>query len=402
MIGRNTILIKFYLIFVFVVFSSCSSKNAPKKQSFLSNPVAKIDYTFKKNKNQDYNLNIYYEIDCSSFMYEKDEKNKYFANVDVIFQLIEPKSQNEIDRKLSELTIFRDSFDEIRNKNFHNGKIDFIVNSHPLELNIKVIDLKTKSFWSKNFKIDINDDSKLISNLILYYQLDTQNKIINDSVDENVSKINCKFDYTGFSDSKKINVIAYNAIDTIFNEVIFVNEFDTQYEIEIPINQFELGNINVKVSDGESNSMKIFSKVSSIASNFWLNDTKIIRTVMRYILPFKVYKKSKSMTDTESLIFFKNYWKKLDPEQSTDENELLIELDQRLKKVNSRFQEMSTDGWNTERGRIYIIYGEPNSIRTERNPNSNNIRELWSYQNGKIFIFEENSFGRFYLINNEF
>ena len=63
---------------------------------------------------------------------------------------------------------------------------------------------------------------------------------------------------------------------------------------------------------------------------------------------------------------------------------------------------MSTQGWNTERGRVYIIYGEPNSIRTERNPNTNNIRELWSYQNGKIFIFEENSFGRFYLINNNF
>ena len=123
---------------------------------------------------------------------------------------------------------------------------------------------------------------------------------------------------------------------------------------------------------------------------------------MRYVRPYKIFKKSKSMTDSESLIFFKNYWLKLDPEQSTIENELLIELDQRLKKVNSRFQEMSTQGWNTERGRVYIIYGEPNSIRTERNPNTNNIRELWSYQNGKIFIFEENSFGRFYLINNNF
>ena len=80
----------------------------------------------------------------------------------------------------------------------------------------------------------------------------------------------------------------------------------------------------------------------------------------------------------------------------------LIELNSRLKKVNSRFKEMSTEGYNTDRGRIYIMNGEPISIRTEHNPSNNNIREIWSYKSGNIYIFEENSFGRYYLVNGGF
>ena len=402
MTGKNTTLNNFFFSIIFLLFLGCSSNDSLKKTNYLSNPVLDLDYTISEKENQKYNLNLYYEIDCSSLMYEKNKQGEYFANVEVIFQLIEPKSENEIDRKLSELTIIKNSFEKIRNQNIHSGKIDFIIDSYPLELNIKVVDSKTKLFWNKKFQIDGSDNNKLISNIILYYKQENKKRIITDSVNHEVDLVNCQFDYFASSNSKKLNIFAFTEKDTIIKKNIPINTIGNGYDIEIPINKFDPGKISIKVSDGESNRIKSFSKLSLDDFNFWSNDIKIIRTIMRYVLPYKIFKKSKSMTDSESLIFFKNYWLKLDPEQSTSENELLIELDQRLKKVNSRFQEMSTQGWNTERGRVYIIYGEPNSIRTERNPNTNNIRELWSYQNGKIFIFEENSFGRFYLINNNF
>ena len=63
---------------------------------------------------------------------------------------------------------------------------------------------------------------------------------------------------------------------------------------------------------------------------------------------------------------------------------------------------MSTDGFKTDRGMIYIINGEPELIKTEHNPNSNNIREIWTYQSGNIYMFEENSFGRYYLVSGGF
>ena len=58
--------------------------------------------------------------------------------------------------------------------------------------------------------------------------------------------------------------------------------------------------------------------------------------------------------------------------------------------------------WNTDRGKTYIINGEPISIRTEINPQTNNMREIWNYQSGRIYVFEQNSFGRYYMINDGF
>ena len=107
--------------------------------------------------------------------------------------------------------------------------------------------------------------------------------------------------------------------------------------------------------------------------------------------------------DVDEMIFFlKIYWESLDPEKDTSRNDLLIELNKRIKKVDSRFQEAKTKGWDTDRGKTYIVNGEPASIRTEINPNTNNLREIWNYKSGKVYIFEQNSFGRYYLINDGF
>ncbi|MAX09528.1 MAG: hypothetical protein CMG13_01530 [Candidatus Marinimicrobia bacterium] len=123
---------------------------------------------------------------------------------------------------------------------------------------------------------------------------------------------------------------------------------------------------------------------------------------MRYVLPYKEYKKIKKMEDSEMIFYLKNYWNLLDPNPNSSENELLVELSARIKRVNSRFQESKTDGWNTDRGKTYIINGEPISIRTEINPQTNNMREIWNYQSGRIYVFEQNSFGRYYMINDGF
>ncbi len=51
---------------------------------------------------------------------------------------------------------------------------------------------------------------------------------------------------------------------------------------------------------------------------------------------------------------------------------------------------MGKEGWKTDRGRVYIMYGEPNEI--ERYPNQTQTRpyEIWSYydlEGGVRFVF---------------
>ena len=55
------------------------------------------------------------------------------------------------------------------------------------------------------------------------------------------------------------------------------------------------------------------------------------------------------------------------------------------------------------RGKIFIIHGKPRASTSEYNPNTNINRLIWTYESGKIFIFEDRgSFGHYYLVNQGF
>jgi len=55
---------------------------------------------------------------------------------------------------------------------------------------------------------------------------------------------------------------------------------------------------------------------------------------------------------------------------------------------------MGREGYRTDRGRVYIMYGPPDD--NERHPNESDMRpyEIWSYHNiqgGVIFVFVQRS-----------
>ncbi|MFH0990727.1 MAG: GWxTD domain-containing protein [bacterium] len=77
---------------------------------------------------------------------------------------------------------------------------------------------------------------------------------------------------------------------------------------------------------------------------------------------------------------------------------------QRVVAANQRFRAMSKEGWSTDRGRVFILYSEPDHI--ERYPSSDNNKpyETWQYysiEGGVQFIFVDRSgFGEYLLVNS--
>ena len=59
---------------------------------------------------------------------------------------------------------------------------------------------------------------------------------------------------------------------------------------------------------------------------------------------------------------FAEFWRKRDPTLGTVENEVLREFYRRVHVANVRFTGMRREGWRTDRGRIYIQFGEPDQI----------------------------------------
>jgi GWxTD domain-containing protein len=73
-------------------------------------------------------------------------------------------------------------------------------------------------------------------------------------------------------------------------------------------------------------------------------------------------KLKKIKTFEERLKAFNEFWLQRDPTPGTLQNELKLEFYRRVGIANDRFTVMRREGWRTDRGRIYIQYGEPDQI----------------------------------------
>lgn len=95
---------------------------------------------------------------------------------------------------------------------------------------------------------------------------------------------------------------------------------------------------------------------------------------------------------------FMEFWKKKDPNPNTTRNEKMEEYYERVEYANKHFKHY-TEGWRTDMGMIYIIFGAPSSV--DRHPFDSNAKpyEVWSYFDlNYTFVFvDETGFGDYRL-----
>jgi GWxTD domain-containing protein len=97
---------------------------------------------------------------------------------------------------------------------------------------------------------------------------------------------------------------------------------------------------------------------------------------------------------------FREFWDELDPTPNTERNEAFEEYYDRIEYANSKFRSYA-QGWQTDMGIVYIVFGKPASVEKRQDYNNSNRQyERWSYSNGKEFVFvDNNGFGDFKLLS---
>jgi GWxTD domain-containing protein len=110
-----------------------------------------------------------------------------------------------------------------------------------------------------------------------------------------------------------------------------------------------------------------------------------------YIMSDQQKEKYESLTslDEKRMYMFK-YWKGIAAYIS--KKEYLSRIDYANKNFKSDFR----DGWKTDRGRVYAIYGKYDEIERFPYEGSTRAYEIWTYnkmQGGAVFVFIDNSSG---------
>jgi GWxTD domain-containing protein len=134
-----------------------------------------------------------------------------------------------------------------------------------------------------------------------------------------------------------------------------------------------------------------------VEENIYINFTKEELQqefeIAKYIASANEIKIYKSLDDAASMgRFLANFWKKRDTDASTQENEFRkIYLD-RYKFVETNYTTPFRKGWQSDKGRITLIYGKPDEIERFQNTIDTQPYEIWHYyavEGGVYFIFAD-------------
>ena len=164
--------------------------------------------------------------------------------------------------------------------------------------------------------------------------------------------------------------------------------------LAIPLEDFRVGDFTVRVTLSDVHGATVDSADKAISIR-WMGLDEQISDVTEAVEQLAYIAKGKEMewirgadTESERAKRFLSFWKKRDPTPVTERNERMEEYYYRIAHANREYGNFAK-GWQTDRGQVFILYGEPDYItRHSYSFGSSKPYEVWTYNSfGRRFIF---------------
>ncbi|MGP8329703.1 MAG: GWxTD domain-containing protein [Methanosarcinaceae archaeon] len=115
----------------------------------------------------------------------------------------------------------------------------------------------------------------------------------------------------------------------------------------------------------------------------------------------KIYK---NLNLTGKQNFFIEFWARRNPDSLTPENELETGYNKLLEYAEKNFRSSLRKGWKSDRGRVLLVYGLPNTKEVTQATMETKAYEIWEYYDidgGVIFVFvDRKRSGAFDLVHS--
>ena len=394
---------KINIILIILLVVSCAS--IKRKEQFKEKQQSKISIQTQQWNTGSDSLNLYMNISLpiNHFVFTK-QKDHFMS--EVAFTLV--ISDNEENTQLFRET-WREEITELYYENTRNidnyfkteKNIALLPGQYKLFLNVQ--DADSRKNWKVVEEIKLERVNQLSPSLLFINNKDGQLKQVS-TVAEKTDTIWLRTQ-VNFPDESKPDISYFVTRDESVvdsgNVIITDTGIENLYYLPIPLNQHKRGKYEI-----ELRFMDDVQKTSFLyrieTRNYWTDDIDEVVGVMRYILPYSEHRMLKKKSDSVKWEVINAYWKEQDPSPETPENELLQELNERVKFSNKNFS-ILMHGWRTDRGRIYIINGEPQLVDDSYQENMGYHYQKWIYSNGKEFIFIDRTMsGDFTLYQERF
>jgi len=203
-----------------------------------------------------------------------------------------------------------------------------------------------------------------------------------------------------FEADKENDRLCYQLFDTLD-----VTGDSGEMTVNIPLSRFAEGSYRLRIflqqGEHKTEADKEFSIVWFEKPTYLYKPDLALRP-MRYLLTDEQYNLAEKKNMRDLGAWMKQYWKDHDPTPDTDYNELMSEYYQRVQEANVKFNLRFKEGWETDQGKIFLLYGEPSSIEDHKLATTTAPYQVWHYPDSTKFVFvDKDRNDEFELVKDE-
>ena len=420
---KKRIIIIISLIFILnITCQLLADQFRSDKEEFLnSNDIKYNIFYFKSATDKSLTKVVMYFGFCNDILqFVKESNYRFHAEYEIIITLLDKNNSQVYGKSISE-NIFTSSFHET-NMNDITNRVEFIIEVVPDEykLLIELTDSDTKKNYKTQKKLNVRhfkENEFEISDIIFTDNLN------NDSLSLDIIKPNFT---KNFSDPELDYGIFYKIypkeINVPINLTYTIKKLNSKEVLQTFEETFTPDNLKISktfnLKDQISKVANYVIIIHATQNNFkaeavgkfstswnYFNITEL--SIQQSLKPLKEMVNSKkwewveNADDSAKEVWLKNYWKQRDPTPETKMNELKDEFYSRVAHSNNKFSVLSKNknGWETDRGKIYLKYGEPSEITRRSREMKLSSYHIWYYKSiERRFIFEDKSGNGDYIL----
>lgn len=167
----------------------------------------------------------------------------------------------------------------------------------------------------------------------------------------------------------------------------------TQLRIDLDYDRYPPGRYRLEVAASPLPDLKYGRTSESFLIRLnrqsWGEDYLNTIELVKYIATEEELRRLRNTPPEQRQEAWDEFWARRDPNPRTEENEAKTEHFRRIRYANENFAGVA-EGWKSDRGRIYITYGEPDEIE-ERGQNSLSPQLLlwYYYASRSVYVFRD-------------
>lgn len=362
-------------------------------------------------------LDVYWQFVNDILLFVKTDDEKYLAKYELNIDLLDD-NKNIIDSFSKTEEILTSKFEEANsNLAVNAGKATMLAKPGNYTLRIELRDRDSGNFLLRDRKIELKDFSgkkTTLSDVLLVDALDVEKSETEYQINlsghfsDSTSFCGAYFEIYPENSKEKIEV-EKRIIDSNGKAVFSEN---TEYATDRPVIkewiQFKnkvryLGRylLEINVKGLKELSVKKYFFMNWNNTPFEIPSIDQVAEMLDDLGNADELKEISKAEPEEKEKIWDAFWKKRDPSPGTPENELREEFFKRLEFTFRHFTVHSKDkvGWKTDRGKVYLRYGEPTWVRRYVTDLRRPALEVWYYESvlNKFMFYDREGEGEYKL-----